>query len=103
MGTDFERTFVVAVPVVGASEAFVDTEQRDAWMSGSDRMDDPSSLEVFEQVETKIGPREPQKRLSWSQRQPGLDDWYENVVTFEEVTWGILADTQNRASPIVPV
>jgi membrane-associated protease RseP (regulator of RpoE activity) len=84
----YERTFVVAVPVERAWQAFADVKEREAWASGRDHMDDPESLETFEPGEIKIGPSELHERLSWSQYHSGLDGWFENVVTFEEVKSG---------------
>lgn len=88
MGGKYERTFVVAVPVAKAWAAFADPQEREAWSGGTDHMEDPASLDTFEPSETKIGPADLHKRLSWSQYHSGLDGWYENTVTFEEVESG---------------
>jgi len=77
----YERTFVVAVPVARAWQAFVDPAEREAWMGN--RPD-----EALEPGEMKIGAIEPERRLSWSSSQAGLEGWYETTVTFEEVSSG---------------
>lgn len=84
----YERSFVVAVPVDRAWRAFADPKELEAWRGANDRMEDPESLGTFEPGEIKIGPSEKNKSVSWSQYQSGLDGWYENVVTFEEVESG---------------
>jgi len=81
MSPKYERVFVVAVPVARAWAAFADPEQREAWMGAL-----PS--EGFEPIELKPGVIEPHRRLTWSQRQSGLEGWYETAVTFEEVSAG---------------
>lgn len=82
MSAKFERTFVVAVPVARAWEAFTNAEERQAWMGEA-----PAAQ--FEPVELKIGEAERHRRLSWSQsQQPGLDGWYDTTVTFEELDSG---------------
>lgn len=77
----YERTFVVAVPVAKAWRAFADPAEREAWMGGRPAAD-------FEDGEMKVSAVEPNRRLSWSQSQAGLDGWYETTVTFEEVSSG---------------
>jgi hypothetical protein len=84
----YERTFVVKVPVERAWNAFADQQQRDAWAGVNTRMQDPGSLDSFEPGETKIGPFELHKRMSWSQYNFGLDGWFDMSVTFEEVETG---------------
>ena len=81
MSAKYERTFVVAVPVTRAWEAFVDEKEREAWMGA------PPG-ETFEHVDIKVGDVEPQAKLSWTHSQNGLEGSYETVVTFEEVSSG---------------
>lgn len=81
MSAKYERTFVVAVPVARAWEAFTDEKEREAWMGTP-----PDGL--FEYVDIKIGDVEPQAKVSWTHSQDGLDGSYETVVTFEEVSSG---------------
>ncbi len=38
----YERTFVVAVPVARAWQAFTDPQEREAWAGSRDRMEDPA-------------------------------------------------------------
>lgn len=80
MSVRYERTFVVAAPVERAWQAFVDPEEREAWMGTR-----PAELEAGEM---KIGTVEPHRRLSWSDSPAGLDGWCETTVTFEEVSAG---------------
>lgn len=82
MGSTYERTIEVAAPVTRAWEAFVDYREREAWM-GAGRPDD-----VFEPGDVKIGPVERNRLVSWSQRQDGLDGWYETSARFEEIAGG---------------
>lgn len=82
MGTTYERTIEVAAPVTRAWEAFVDDREREAWL-GAGSPDD-----VFERGDVKIGPVERNRLVSWSQRQEGLDGWYETSARFEEVGGG---------------
>src|SRR3989442_5575900 len=77
----YERTFVVAAPPTRAWLAFVDPEDREAWMGNP-------HLDKFEPAEIKIGPIEPLRRISWSQAYSGLAGNYETAVTFEEVSAG---------------
>ncbi|MBI1817011.1 MAG: SRPBCC domain-containing protein [Deltaproteobacteria bacterium] len=88
MTAEYQRTFVVAVPVATAWAAFTDTQEREAWMGGRDHMDDPASLETFEPWEMNVTDVEQHRRLSWSQSQSRLDGGYETTVTFEEVSAG---------------
>ena len=82
MSAKFERTFVVAVQVAKAWEAFTKEEERQAWMGEAPTAE-------FETVELKLGEVERHRRLSWSHSQePGLDGWYDTTVTFEEVDSG---------------
>jgi uncharacterized protein YndB with AHSA1/START domain len=69
MTAEYKRAFVVAVPVATAWTAFIDTQEREAWMGGRDHMDDPASLETFEPWEMQVGAAEQHRRLSWSQSQ----------------------------------
>lgn len=80
MGAAFERTFTVAVPVGKAWAAFVKPEERQVWMGVR-----PAELEMGE---TKIGPSERHRRLSWSNSPAGLEGWHDTTVTFEEVSSG---------------
>ncbi|MEX2207684.1 MAG: hypothetical protein WEF50_15770 [Myxococcota bacterium] len=82
MGTTYERTIETSAPVARAWQAFVDDREREAWM-GAGRPDD-----VFERVDVKIGLVERNRLVSWSQRQDGLDGWYETSARFEEVAEG---------------
>lgn len=82
MGTDYERTIVVAAPLAKAWEAFVDGREREAWM-GAGRPDD-----IFESGDVKVGRVERNRLVSWSQCQSGLAGWYETTARFEEVDGG---------------
>ncbi len=80
MSARYERTFVVAVPVERAFRAFADPQEREAWMG-------TSPLDSFERVAVEVGAVAPD-RISWSQRQDGLEGSYETIVTFEQVSSG---------------
>ncbi|MEX0800058.1 MAG: PDZ domain-containing protein [Dehalococcoidia bacterium] len=80
MSAKYERTFVVAAPVERAWQAFVDPEEREAWMGTR-----PAELEPGEM---KVDTVEAHRRLSWSESPAGLNGWYETTVTFEEVASG---------------
>jgi len=82
MGITYERTIEVAAPATRAWEAFVDERGREAWMGAGPPED------VFERVEVKLGLVERNRLVSWSQRQEGLDGWYETSARFEEVEGG---------------
>ncbi len=89
MGAKYERTFVVAVPVAKAWAAFVDEQEREAWMGGrGERMNEPASLDAFEQGEMKAVDSELHHRFTIAQRPGGLDGWFEMTVTFQEVSSG---------------
>lgn len=76
----YERTFVVAVPVAKAWTAFTEPQEREAWMG--------KTPEGFEPVEVKVGAVEQDRKLSWSQNQPGLEGSYQTTVTFEDAGSG---------------
>jgi membrane-associated protease RseP (regulator of RpoE activity) len=67
--------------VARAWEAFADPHEREAWMG-------IAPPDAFEPGETKIGPGELHRRLTWSQTQSGLDGWYDTTVTFEAAGTG---------------
>jgi uncharacterized protein YndB with AHSA1/START domain len=80
MSEKYERTFVVAVPVAKAWQAFADEKEREAWMGTR-----PPGLE---ESETRIVEVEPMRRFVLSDSPGGLEGWFETVVTFEEVSSG---------------
>ncbi len=80
MSEKYKRTFVVAVPVARAWQAFTDPQEREAWMGSR-----PVELDLGEM---KVEALEPHQRLSWSQSHSGLDGSYQTAVTFEEVASG---------------
>jgi len=94
MGSTFERTFVVAVPVGRAWSAFVEPREREAWMSppGRDPIENPGAAypaDGFPEVQFKVEEVDPNRRLRWRQG-PHCDPpgWLDIVVTFEEVESG---------------
>lgn len=88
----YERTFVVPVPPARAWAAFVEPQQREAWMvpPGRDPLSNPrvAVMEGFEPGEIVVGEVEIHRSLSWSQRPAGLEGWYQVAVTFAEVSSG---------------
>jgi uncharacterized protein YndB with AHSA1/START domain len=80
MGSTFERTFTVAVPVAKAWAAFTEPAEREAWTGTR-----PPQLEVGER---KNGASENHRLLSWSDSPAGLEGWHDTTVTFEEVGSG---------------
>jgi uncharacterized protein YndB with AHSA1/START domain len=94
MGGTFERTFVLAVPVERAWQAFVAPREREKWFvpPGRDPLEHPDQplIEGFEKNEYKIGEIDEHKRLSWSQSQNVEGDarWVDTTVVFEEVESG---------------
>jgi uncharacterized protein YndB with AHSA1/START domain len=96
VSAEYERTFVVAVPVERAWQAFVDPRGREAWMSppGRDPLEHPEAeypAPGFPKTELKIGAVEEHRRLTWSQASTmpsGSQAWVDTTVTFEEVATG---------------
>jgi uncharacterized protein YndB with AHSA1/START domain len=96
MGTTFERTFTVAVPVAKAWAAFTEKSGREAWMSppGRDPIENPEAeypARGFGRHELKVGDVEPEQRLQWSQlatMPSGSSAWIDTTVTFEAVENG---------------
>ncbi|MGB2694087.1 MAG: SRPBCC domain-containing protein [Dehalococcoidia bacterium] len=92
MGGKYERTFVVAVPVERAWQAFVEREGREAWMSppGRDPIENPDAeypAPGFPKPEMKVGDVREHELLSWSNHfttRDGMPGWVETTVTFEE-------------------
>src|ERR1700687_1649589 len=88
----YERTFVVAAPVARAWAAFVETQEREAWMMppGHDALTNPGTpvMDGFAPGEIRIDAVETHQSLAWSQRPAGLEGWYQVTVTFEEVASG---------------
>jgi uncharacterized protein YndB with AHSA1/START domain len=90
----YERTFVIAVPVERAWQAFVDPREREKWFvpPGRDPLEHPEQplIEGFQQSEYKIGEIEEHRRLGWSQSQnvEGDTRWLDTTVVFEEVESG---------------
>lgn len=96
MTAEYKRTFVVAVPVERAWQAFVEPGQRAAWMSppGRDPIANPEAeypAPGFPKVELTIGEVREHELLSWSQSHTmpsGSKGWVETAVTFEEIDKG---------------
>jgi len=96
VSAEYERTFVVAVPVERAWKAFVDPRDREAWMSppGRDPIENPEKpypADGFPKVEMKIGTVEENRRLTWSQlltTSSGSQAWIDTTVTFEALDTG---------------
>jgi hypothetical protein len=80
MGSRYERTFTVAVPVAKAWAAFTEPAEREAWTGAV-----PPELEPGER---KFGPSQKHRSLSWSDSPAGLEGWFDTTVTFEEVSSG---------------
>ena len=94
MAGEYERTFVLSVPVERAWQAFVDPREREKWMvpPGRDPLEHPDQplIEGFQRNEYKVGEMDEHKRLSWSQSQDVEGDtrWVETTVVFEETAAG---------------
>jgi uncharacterized protein YndB with AHSA1/START domain len=96
MGTTYERTFTVAVPVAKAWAAFTEPRGREAWMSppGRDPIEHPDveyPAPGFGKAELKVGSVEEGRRLRWSQRATmpsGSSAWVDTTVTFEATVNG---------------
>jgi uncharacterized protein YndB with AHSA1/START domain len=105
MGTTYERTFTVAVPVAKAWAAFTEREGREAWMSppGRDPIENPEAeypAPGCGKPEMKVGEVEQERRLTWSQHAEmpsGSAAWINTTVTFEAVESGTrLTITRSR-------
>jgi uncharacterized protein YndB with AHSA1/START domain len=96
MGTTYERTFTVAVPVAKAWAAFTEKSGREAWMSppGRDPIENPEAeypAPGFGKPDLKLGDVEEGHRLQWSQQATmpsGSSAWIDTTVTFEAIVNG---------------
>jgi uncharacterized protein YndB with AHSA1/START domain len=96
MSQQYERSFVVKVPVERAWRAFVDRRERETWVSppGRDQIENPGKGFLGDDsfsIPIKIGDIDPHKHLSWSVEQAlpsGTRGWVEISVTFEAVAIG---------------
>jgi uncharacterized protein YndB with AHSA1/START domain len=96
MDSNYERTFVVKVPVERAWKAFVDPRQREAWISppGRDQLEHPGRGFLADDsfsIPVKIGDVDENKHLSWHVEHTlpsGTRAWVEVSVTFEAVALG---------------
>jgi uncharacterized protein YndB with AHSA1/START domain len=93
---EYQRSFVVPVPVERAWQAFVDPRQREAWISppGHDQLENPEAgfpAKGFAPLQVEVGEVVPHRRLSWSVRRSMGDGTRAQIdvgVTFEEVEGG---------------